>query len=312
MLTTFFILKNLKFSFYLSKNLCDIILSRCRGIDPIPLDDDGGCESKTVSVEDSFVRGSILDDIVAKDKLDSLCGRLVHLLKERKINASDPELAYPETLRLTIRFVDRSVEKGRRPFRTISKQITISYGKKLVGDDSSCGDNDISARNILSQVLNPMLDILLHKSKQDINLTRMNIAATNFVDITSRETSNGANSKQHKVSDFFRYPDTDVNKSMKDKFCFQPSSSTHVEQSNSTEKCHSGTLPKKRKTYEADPGAIDPNILAELPPQIAREVRSNMFLHQGAYNVDSSLHCTRPSTNSKKKCGLFKYFSKRS
>ena len=283
-------------------------MSRCNGIDPIPLEDDGGCEPKAVSVEDSFIRGSIVSDAVARDKLHSLCCHLVHLLRERKVNASDQELAYPETLRLTLRFVDRSIRNGRRPFRTISKQITISYGKKLFGDDSNFGDNGISPQDILIQAFNPMLSSLLQKSKQDINVTRMNIAATIFVDITSREINGANSSKQHKVSDFCRCPHTVVNK-VKDKICFQPSSSEHMQESKNSE---GYTVPKKRKINQAGPGEIDPEILAQLPPQIAREVRSNLSFHQDGYNGDSSIHRVRPSINRKKKCGIFNYFSKKS
>lgn len=284
--------------------MCDLILNRCNGVDTISIDDDRGCESKTVSVENSFIRGSILSEKAARDKLHLLCERLPHLLVERKKHALKPESAFPETLRLTIRFVDPTVQSGRRPFRTISKQVSISNGRFLV--ERSNGDDVLSPKDILRHAFDPMLDTLLQKSMQEINVTRINIAATNFLDVSNQESSNNEHSKQQKVSQFFTLNQRNPNNCTHSNI---PSSFPPSQHKKSLQKVIDRS--KKRRLDEEISHEIDPNILSQLPSHIAKEVRNNLSFHQGVFGVESTTR--HGETNAKtKKRGLLKFFSKKS
>ena len=290
------------------EKLCDLILNRCNGIDTVPIDDDRGCESKMVSVEDSFIRGSILSEKAARDKLHLLCERLPHLLLERKRYALRPELAIPETLRLTIRTVDPTIQNGRRPFRTLSKQTSISNGRLLLG--RSCDDDSLSPKNILRQAFDPMLDILLRNSREEINLTRINIAATKFLDISNQESSYIEDSKQQQLNTFFMPSQRNTKTVLRDS---SPSnirwSTLQVPSQNKISFEKGGIRSNKRKLDEVISNQIDPNVLALLPTDIAKEVRNNMSFHQSSFVVDSTSSHLQTSGKARK-VGLHNFFSK--
>jgi hypothetical protein len=78
-------------------------------------------------------------------------------------------------IRLTVRFVDKTLSFRRRPFATRSKQCKIS-GRVL-----SEAIEDAEKTMILKQWASPLIRSLIASS--DIDLTRMNLAVTNFADL---------------------------------------------------------------------------------------------------------------------------------
>ena len=114
--------------------------------------------------------------------------RLPLLLRDRASWSCNHSKAYPTTIRLTVRLVDNNLtnnnttanrkKRRRRPFVTNSKQAPIN-GKRLLEEK----DSKVLIQ-ILKQSISPLLNSLLSGS-EDINITRMNIALTNFQDITA-------------------------------------------------------------------------------------------------------------------------------
>ena len=162
---------------------CDTILDRCRGLDPTVIVDDEGGLPKTVSVENSFRRGTVCNEQALWAGLDDLCARLPELLQDRSDSSDDPTNSYPTTLRLTARLVDRTVlqqqtKQRRRPFTTHSKQVEIQ-GKMLL--HTTDGKNKSS---IVKEWVTPLVHklILTPERRQNMDITRLNIAATNFKD----------------------------------------------------------------------------------------------------------------------------------
>jgi hypothetical protein len=107
--------------------------------------------------------------------------RLPLLLRDRASWSCDPDKAYPTTIRLTMRLVDKSLAHKRRPFVTHSKQAHVD-GQELLREKDP---------NLLIQILkrnvSPLLNHLLQQSnaKDDIDVTRMNIALTKFQDVNA-------------------------------------------------------------------------------------------------------------------------------
>lgn len=178
-------LKGLQSSQGTSSEQCDLIVQRCRGLDTSQIIDDGGELPKTVSVENSFKRGTVCTMAGVWQALEDLLQRLPLLLNDRTSWAVDPEQAFPTTIRLTVRMVDRClVSHKRRPFVTQSKQSPMTTtGKTLVQEQ------DVKQQSvILQRLVTPLLDQLIPATKKDINLTRLNIAVTNFQDVKTNET----------------------------------------------------------------------------------------------------------------------------
>ncbi|KAL7567315.1 hypothetical protein ACA910_015689 [Epithemia clementina (nom. ined.)] len=180
------------------------ILNLCRGWDPTPvLDDDGGL-TKQVSVEDSFRRGTNVTAESVHQAMHALSVRLPKLLRERQASSHAPHLAYPTTLRLTVRVVDPNAhdaaqqcqrrqqhdphQRSRRPFLTHSKQCPFD-GKAYLRA------NPEERPNLLAKAVEPMLyALVLHKSPphHQINVTRMNLAAAQFQDLPLTTTSSSS------------------------------------------------------------------------------------------------------------------------
>eukprot|EP00979_Chaetoceros_neogracilis_P012978 scaffold3588_cov244-Chaetoceros_neogracile.AAC.2 len=177
-------------------SLCDLLTNRCRGIDTLAIIDDGGGINKTVSVEDSFIRGSLTSMDGVLQNLSKLFVRILRLLDKRKKSSQSPHDAYPRVLRLTARIVDRSVT-SRRPFRNISKQVSFN-GKALM--ESQDGDERV---NILKNHAIPLLHILKEVT-DGLNVTRLNLATASFADIGIEPKKGGA------VSHFFQSKHTIV------------------------------------------------------------------------------------------------------
>jgi hypothetical protein len=175
------------------------LLQKCRGIDISTVEDDQGGLPKTVSVENSFKRGSVLTQVRVCQAMEELYNRLPRLLHERAgwstastkspaaLSSSPLSLSleprpppdYPTTIRLTARIVVKDLSalqsptgrSRRRPFMTHSKQVAF---------DGEAFMNEISQpAAFLRRCVNPLLRDLVFKST-DIDVTRLNIAVTNF------------------------------------------------------------------------------------------------------------------------------------
>jgi hypothetical protein len=100
---------------YVGRRACDRLLDLCRGIDHTVVVDDEGGPPKTLSVENSFRRGTTTTMTIGvgstlpaqwHDKLlGDLYRRLPRLFDDRTAWSTHPELAYPTTIRLTVRLV---------------------------------------------------------------------------------------------------------------------------------------------------------------------------------------------------------------
>ena len=195
-------------------SLCEILINRCKGIDTLTIQDDDGGINKTVSVEDSFIRGSLTSMDGVKEKLCILFERIIRLLDKRKIISQHPQDAYPRVLRLTARIVDRSIT-SRRPFRNISKQIPFD-GKLLMNMTSDEERMEMLRRHTFT--LLPMIRI----ATEGLNVTRLNLATSSFKDIelscTQKQEDVGGN-VQRDIASFFapskRKIDNEVGKDMK-------------------------------------------------------------------------------------------------
>jgi hypothetical protein len=127
--------------------------------------------AQTLSVENSFRQGTLQTRQAMLQAMEDLYKRLPILLTERTNWSSNPKLAFPQTLRLTI----RSVSPHNNQRLTHSKQIPID-GNRLSGKDPS---------DLLRHWVVPLLDLLLvsvaHKDGA-MDVTRINVALTNFQD----------------------------------------------------------------------------------------------------------------------------------
>jgi hypothetical protein len=160
--------------------LCDLLLNRCKGLDASNIEDDGGGLPKTVSVENSFRRGTVRTLTDVWTALDDLCVRLSRLLCDRASWSDDPSRSYPTTIRLTTRMMDPRLAMKRRPFVTHSKQTAIN-GKALMKGSDDVLEDETKQAGILKEWVTPLVRQLIHSSI-DINLTRLNLAVTNFPD----------------------------------------------------------------------------------------------------------------------------------
>jgi hypothetical protein len=137
-------------------------------------------------------------DLVWKN-LDSFCVRLLHLLSDRLAYSLNPKLAHPSTLRLTVRFIDPLLSHLRRPYVTRSKQVAID-GKMLT---SAAADEGRQAL-LLKQWVTPLVQIMLvdNRDMAELDITRMNLAVTNFADVACNSTNSALNAVTSKGSPF--------------------------------------------------------------------------------------------------------------
>jgi hypothetical protein len=173
--------------------------------------------------------------------LEGMFVRLPKLLDERLASSNQPALAYPTTIRLTTRFVDPGLaQQRRRPFRTQSKQCPFNGKIYLTISD------DAKRRNMLKKTVEPLVRSLVFENPalKDINVTRINLAATNFQDLQSESA--------HSALDFA--------KSNACSFAMQsPLSAKRYRKSS--------------ELLSTQHDVIDPSVLSELPSDIAAEVK---------------------------------------
>jgi hypothetical protein len=132
--------------------------------------------------------------------LDELCIRLPRLLSDRASWSHDPSKSYPTTLRLTTRMMDPSISKKRRPYVTRSKQTAIN-GIAMVTRVAGAFEDETKRATILKGWVIPLVRQLIPPS-MDINLTRLNLAVTNFPDTVTSGHQKQLHSPGSKVEYF--------------------------------------------------------------------------------------------------------------
>ena len=167
-----------------------MILQNCRGLDETRIIDDQGGVPKTVSCENSFRRGTLRSMVGVWVALDQLLERLPRLLKDRTSWSRCPSKAFPLTLRLTARVVDESLRNTRRrPFVTRSIQCRFD-GQRLLKIQALARQSEI-----IKLAVTPLVRQLLgSRTANDIDVTRLNIALTNFQDTPDSTNVGGAKS----------------------------------------------------------------------------------------------------------------------
>lgn len=277
----------------------------------MPIIDDGGELSKTISVEDSFIRGSIISFETVVEKLHSLYRRLLRLLEQRKQYSSKPLLSFPKAIRVSVRIVDRSLENiGRRPFRTISKQT--NFNGKLLMEETDVSQQEL----MLKSSALPLLSSLLQDGKiLQLNVTRLNIAVISFADIGISTESDKVSKSQRNLSTYFAQSN---NATMVRVGTTSSSSSSMLKKKRPISFQTSSEMPKRSKqklqvsqsSCSSEeripiPHGIDPSVFASLPLDIANEVLKNPSVHTSLFNM----------SNKKKKEGKMKgiasFFEKR-
>lgn len=209
--------------------------------------------SKVVSIENSFKRGSTRTQEAVLEGVEDLYQRLPQLLSDRKGWSSRPDRCFPTTLRLTVRsMIHHGVRPLRgRPFETHSRQIPID-GKSLMKDDDATLQ---SGR--LRDLVYPMLRSMLFQSVT-IDVTRINIALDNFQDALDIKESSGPAATQITT---FTQPSR-IARRATDRDRARPKQG---------QKSRGQRYAGHRKIQSFD--QIDPSVLAELPADIAAEVR---------------------------------------
>jgi hypothetical protein len=255
-----------------------LLLQKCRGVDTTEIIDDNGGMAKTVSVENSFQRDTMKTRQQVQNAMDELYVRLPKLLEERRDDSDRPELAYPTTIRLTARTVDRisiAVKRRRRPFVTHSRQVGFD-GKSLMMKLNGPEER----REMLQKTISPLLDALVFQGA-DINVTRLNLAATNFQDVIS---GSAKGTQSASISQMFSKQLAEQTE--------QPSKSIEGEADTKTSGDKDPTCPE----------GVDPIVLAELPADIAAEVRRT-------YSATSTLMASAATRPSKKAKTIDNFFS---
>lgn len=280
---------------------CTMLLRRCKGVDTTTIVDDRGEAPKTVSCENSFRRGTVLTPEAVWKGLDDLYVRLPRLLKDRREWSKQPTRAYPTTIRLTARVVDKKLLVGtskqrRRPFVTRSKQIPFTGGRDILDETDA-----IRQKAIVQNTIRPLvLSLVLNAVKpEDLNVTRLNIAVTNFQDVTNPADTKmmfpqGGNSpgltQQSLTMDHFTSPGRASQS--KPSFLSQkrvqtnsssrhPASSLELafkkqrqDQPSKPDRTRS-TAPRvspSRNNATNLPSGLDPATLAELPPEMVKDI----------------------------------------
>jgi len=149
----------------------EAIYLKCKGIDNTIIEDDGGLLPKTLSVENSHRRGTV----VCRDELDRslriLCDRLYELLVERRGEYDDNEILHssPRTIRVSLCDVSQNYTRKRR-----SKQESFDglIFWKL------CPDKRIKC---IYEAAAPLMEALILPYQEFFNIINVNLAFCNFL-----------------------------------------------------------------------------------------------------------------------------------
>jgi len=277
----------------------EILYARCRGIDPVHLEDDDGGLSKTVSVEDSYKRGSLRSIDAVQKALHVLYQRLPELLDDRQADSDRSNFAYPSTIRFSARFVDEMARHERHPCITSSKQCKFD-GKFLMMSAERCDRVDI-----LRRAIDPLMNQVLCDNRK-LDVTKLNIAVTGFADIAIGGAS-GTDSQQKPMTEFFagakgsgrKKSSASGNAGAKrktlDKLFQVDKSSSLTTGTNESPKKRSGAATIRD---EQAPPKIDPSFLAALPPDLRAEILADNQVQNA-----ERLRQSADSGNKKKKKG---------
>lgn len=198
---------------------CNLLIHRCRGIDMERLRDDGGALSKTISVENSFRRGTVTCTDKVVENIDTLIYRLLKLLRKRTISSHSPSKSFPRVIRLTARNV---------PFQNMSKQMKFD-GKTMLQMTKE-GDQVVMIRKAVGSLLD-----LFQGFKDGINVTRLNLAMTSFADLDQMMSNESRPIKKKSIAAYF-----------------QPKSNSTFDNADS----HFESLPKADESYNMKPRCI--------------------------------------------------------
>lgn len=247
-------------------------MSKCRGIDSTCIQDDGGGLSKTVSVEDSFRRHSVMTTDSVFHAVQDLCWRLPRLLDDRRINSHSPDQAYPTTIRVTAGVVDgRLATTKRRPFVTKSKQCNFaSVGKALMATS-----DEVERSEILHEASRPLINGLLCNGGE-IDVVRLNIAVTGFQDLAAPAESPSTASSPWAAFSTKRGPVeqecSDCKKTKPEATISNDAKQKKVPPLLFAKKSGATGKQKGRSFVHHSTTDIDPAVLAELPADIQAEV----------------------------------------
>jgi impB/mucB/samB family C-terminal domain len=266
-----------------SEEQVKILLQRCRGVDTISITDDNGEAPKTVSVENSFRRGTVVTPEAVWRGLEEFYVRLPRLLKDRRGWSKYPKRAYPTIIKLTARVVDPTLRSKRRPFVTRSKQLPFQ-GQELIEEN-----NPERQATLIRNAVRPLVQSLVLNTADKINVTRLNIAVSKFQDIAEvMDRKAHAATTQQLASCMSQRPNQQLSqqpvsqqpspastrkeppsRSMQSIVVHEPvckkQKATKPPQSSST------AQPFTKHTSKSGCG-IDPATLAELPPHMVKEI----------------------------------------
>ena len=114
--------------FYSSDDLVEFLSDRCQGIDFTEVEDDEGEQTKTVSVENSFRRGTVNRQQLDRF-LQTLCSRVITLIEKR---CSDGDESYPTTIRISIVYVESKTRKKRSKQACFDGKSILSQSHLLI------------------------------------------------------------------------------------------------------------------------------------------------------------------------------------
>jgi nucleotidyltransferase/DNA polymerase involved in DNA repair len=259
-----------------------LIFKNCRGLDDSSVVDDQGGLPKTVSVENSFRRGTILTQRAVNNAVEDFYERLPRLVKERARWSHVPVKAYPTTIRLTVRSVVKSGSSSSSSqlanLHRTSKRSVVTRSKQMAVDGRAfMALEDVKDKsNFLRRIVAPLLRTLLPSAEQ-INVTRINIAVTNFQDLTLTPTPQAVVRQSN-----YRSTQPAASLDSSPNIMGVPKEATATTATTATiyasdRKSFSPAkgLPRASKLRQTDsePLVVDPAVLAELPADIAAEVR---------------------------------------
>jgi impB/mucB/samB family C-terminal domain len=264
------------------------LLQRCRGVDTVSITDDDGEAPKTISVENSFRRSTVVTPEAVWRLLEQLYVRLPRLLKDRRDWSRNPKKAYPTIIKLTARTVDSTLQSNPnrrgRPFVTRSKQVPFR-GQELMEEA-----NPHRQATLIQNAVRPLVQSLVLNNTDEVNVTRLNIAVTKFQDIAEAMdgfgTSQAAATTQQLARCMSQRPaqqlSQTVSKQQPAATLKQPPTRSiqptelheHVDKKQKVTKLSlspSSTQSSPECTRKSGCG-IDPVTLAELPPDMVKEI----------------------------------------
>ena len=291
-----------------SAALLNEITQKCSGVDPTGIIDDGGGSARTVSVEDSYRRGSVVTIEAVEGRLELLYPRLSLLLDDRRrqstsvsasVSLDRSDASYPTTIRLTARLVDpgliaEKVNEGdgrrRRPYRTTSRQCEFAAGKRLMLTVDPKERSKILREAVL-KLAGKVLPQEDGARATSLDVTRLSIAVTNFSGLDAGNGGEEAAPKaaQTSMRSFFSPPKAKRHRQEQ---------RTHPSSNGTTDKDRASslgttsnpfpaigapsTLPNPKLKKKEELHQIDPAVLEALPPEIAAEVASQYGMQLSA------------------------------